>query len=522
MAKLQSILSKAAGSLSPQSWGPGLERSIAAAAPSWAANRAAHRMEAERLNYLAATYKASRPSLNREARSTQIVSESGQLTDADWANLVAWSEETYRNNPIMSGFIRRGCDSIIGTGLDIMPDTGDSGLDTDLAAAFQAYCARGGGWEATGRYSQPMAQRIAFTTAARSGDLLMYRADDGWQFFEAGQIGTPYNYNTATATIEKGVELDARGRAARYHVAKFSKLGYVDPTTSVAIRADKCVLIGHPEFFSGARALPIYHNSLVIFDDVKRYFDSELLGAITAACVTGEMKSPDSKALDALSLAKRVSTDSSGYRHAKLKFSAAQIIHTRPGEEFKLHAVNRPSNMFPEYIRINFRLLGFPIGLPLELSVMDFTESNFAAAKMAIVQAAITHMVWRQLVIYDQMLKPVYLDFLDTQRAVKIPDGTKKPRQHYVIEPITPWLEEYKESQARNAQLEGGWNTLTNILRQDMNRTLESVYNERVKEILLAKEKCKAAGLPDDHWEKIWKGMMVEKAKANPDKLQAA
>lgn len=527
MARVSTVLRNAAlglsAKLSPDSWGPPLERTIGALSAKWSSQRASYRLQAEQANYLAAAYKSASPGIQRGTSGQGVImSENGQLTDSDWASIVTRSESTYRNNMTMSGFISRACDSIVGTGLHIMPETGEKSLNQELDLAFRAHCAKGGGWEVTNRYSLGMAQRIGFTSISRSGDLLLYRSGEGWQFFEAGQVGTPWGYNTSQMEIQKGVELDDRGRAARYWVSRFSKLGYIDPTSAIGLRADKCLLIGNPKFFSGTRCLPIYHNALDRFEDMERYVEAELLGAMAASCIMAEINSPHANAVDAFNVTRpqdRGQAQQSAVNNFRM--APAQVIKTLPLEKITMHSPNRPSNMFPDFMRINLRLLGFEIGLPLEMAIMDFTETNYAAAKMAMVQAALTHMYWRELVLYEQMLKPIYLDWLDTQKAVRIPTTIKFPTRHYVIEPNTPWLEELKESQARNAQLEGGWNTLTHIMRQDMNRTIDSLFEERIAEILLAKKMAKAAGI-EDQWEKVWKGMRDEKAKSNPDVLQAA
>lgn len=467
--------------------------------------RAERRSRARALNarnkLLEASYNSATPTLQRGARSSITYSESGQLTQSGLDGMREWSRDLFRNNSLYSGMFRRGADNIVGTGIEVNPKSSDDGLNKELKAAFQDYTKAGGGWEVTGRFSFVFGQRLALYGSWRDGDLLLYRSDDGWQFFEGGQIGTPTGYDTQTMRIISGIQVDALNRPAYYWVSDYSKYGYIDGRSAKGLRADKCRHIANWEWASGVRGIPVHQNSLGKFEDLDRYLEAELLGAMAAACIMGEINSPqtDANALKALSVNRGTEAASTGTSQnpRKIEMAPAQVIHTYNDEEFKLHVANRPSAAFPDYVRTNIRILGAPLGMPLEIATMDFTQTNFAAAKMAMTQAMLTVLFWQEAVIRDQFIAPIYRDWIATQRDVKFTKKIEHVARFEVIPPKSEWLDPYKEALALNEGLDGRWDTLTRIAKDVMGRELEDIFNDRINEMLLAKKLAKENGLPE-------------------------
>lgn len=503
-----------------------LDGYISAVSPAWANARANRRAAAAQARYIEAGYDAAANRTQRSAgRGNNITSEYGAMTDSDLSTIIEWSSDTWRNNSIMSGLGRRAADNIIGSGLLVRPMTdGGAELNDELGRAFQEYTARGGGWEVTGQFSFGQAQRMTFFTVVRAADLVMYRSDDGWQFFEGGQIGTPLGYDREKTKIIQGVQIDQRGAPDYYWVANYSKYGYLDAKTAKGLRADLCQHIVNREFFSGYRGVPIWGNALGRFEDLDRYLEAELLGAMAGTCIVGEINSNAKNAHDILNTDKgKTDGGKSDEKHNRHQMAPGMIIRTYLGEKFNLHSPNRPGSSVPEFVRLNLRFVGFPVGMPLELGLMDFTQTNYAAAKMAVNQAALTQHFWRDEIVTDGMIGPVYRDWLTFQKAVKVPASVKRVTHFEVIPPKSAWLDEYKQSLALNEGLDGGWDTVTRIAKEEMNRTVRDIYLENADEILLAKKVCEEKGLPEGDWEKVRAGMRRDKAdKVASGKTEAA
>lgn len=502
-----------------------IERGITSLFPSWSASRAGQRVKAAQLNYIAAGYEAAarKNQRSRWKSGFSARTEDAELDDGRLSTIRERSREEWRNNSIYSGILTRAADNIVGTGLQLMPATSDRGLNAEIRAGWEAHTSKGGGWEYTRRWSLKEAQRMAFFSVAREGDLLMFRSDAGWQFFEAAQVGTPLGYNSATRRIAQGVEFSQDGLIDRYWVAPHSYLGYVEMSKATGLRADKCELVHNPQSLTLSRGLPVYHNAIDRFQDLDRYIEADLLGAMAAACIVGSLESPAGPgALDAIGVKRAApvggtsGTNTSGSTPRRVDLAPGAMVGLFPGEKFNMHAALRPTNTFPDYCRMNIRILGIPVGMPLEIALMDFGETVFAGAKMAMGQAMVSMMVWQEMVLAQQMIRRIYLDWLLDVSGITAPASVQGFKRFEIIPPPVPWIDPYREAGAINLGLEGNWDTITHIVREHMGRTLEDVMRERADEILLAQEIGREKGVdPERILRKIADFKPVDAAQAN-------
>ena len=496
-------------------WAQKLDAQISTAFPGWAAQRAAARARAAQSNYLATSYTSAQQNIQRRRHATMITSADGQLHGNDIGSIQEWSRDLWNNNPLYRGLFMRAADNIIGTGLVLVPKTEDPGeLNKELGEAFAEYTRRGGAWDATRTLSLAEAQRMGFFSVGRDGDFLMYRADAGWQHFEGGQIGTPRGYDTSGPRIIGGVQKDALDRPSYYWVADYAQWGYLDLAQAKGLRADLCSHVRRLEYFSQSRGLPVFQNALSQFEDFYSYLEAELLGAMASACVTMEINSPQANALSALGL-KTDATSQQAVQERNKKFTnlaPGQLVHTFTGEKLIQHNSTRPNSNLPEYVRQSLRLFGMQLGMPLEISVMDFSQTNYAAAKMAMNQAVCTMLGWRMVTV-EQQVTPVYHDWHDTQTAIKLPRTLKFPRRFEIIEPETGWIDAYKEALAINAGIEGGWETLAHAAKEHMRRELVDIVRDLAEQEKIIDKVAAESGVPA---EKLRAYMLGNKGAAQP------
>ncbi len=490
---------------------PSTVEKFSAISPAWQKRRAANRLTTLQLKaqaavqaQLLASYESATGSASRYPRETFPRSEFAQLLMQNQRDeVVEASRNTYRGSKLMRGFITRAADNIIGTGLEVVPKTKDKGYNAEQKAAFAEHTRAGGGWEVTGRWSLFGAQRTAFISAIRDGDLFLYNSDDGWQLFDGNQCGTPYGWD-ASGRIINGVEFSPIWKPTRYWIGDWSRWGYLDSRTAKGLRADKILHIGnHGEFVSEARPLPQYQAQLGLFEDVDKYLNAVVIRALGDACIMGEINSPHANAINAVSaapsaVAAQNASGEGGQEQRHVELAPGMFINTKPGEKFQLHSTNSPNGNVPDFIRIKLRLLGFPIGLPLELGLMDFTETNFAAAKMSISQATLTHYFFRYRILDDQLIRPVYEDFVANKSPVKLPRTVQGRADAYELtEPRIPWLEPLKEANALNTALKGGWDSLIRIAHDEMKREWSDIVNERAEVIAEGYRIIKERNLPE-------------------------
>lgn len=467
--------------------------------PGWGARRAEARMRIERSEYAAACYTAAQRSTQRVARNRRTISELGVLKDADLEAIREWSRDEWRQNAIYSGMIRRSVDHWLGTGHDVIPKTGDAPLDDELRAAFKEYGRKDGGFDAERRFSFKRRQRLVALSMLRDGDHLVYKSDEGWQFFEGGQIGTPRGYDNSKMRILSGIQIDGANRPVRYWVADYSDRGYIDGTKARGLRADRCLFIENTEFTSGLRAVPILANALPRFQDLDGMLEAELLGSRAASSIMGEIHSEDPNAFNALSGTNKSDDAKDSDSPRRLEWSPGTIVNTRGDEKFTIHSPNRPSQMFADFCRMMFRICGMPLAMPLELSLFDITDANFTVGRMLVQMAQRSWDVFN-LQHDEQFVIPVYLDWLANQKDVTVPAATPKPRNFELHAPQPPWIDPKKEAEAKQVLLECGAETLTNVAKT-MQRDVEDILEEQM--ILIVTAKQIAAKYKHDDWRDV-------------------
>lgn len=480
------------------------DATISALFPGWSRKRAEARLEATRSNYLAAAYDAARQTAQRKPRNTLTMSESGQLSDLDLDSIREWSRDTWRNNSIFSGICRRAADNVIGPELVLQPMSKDAGFNAEVKAGFHEYTRRGGGWEVSGRWDLGAFQRAGLFGVWRDGDLLMYRSDEGWQWFEGGQMGTPNGYDQTVDSITAGISMGPGQKPLRYWIADYSRFGYIDGRSAKGLRADKCVHVWVPEFLSGVRGVPLFASTLARIEDFDRYVEAHLLGAMARACVVGEINSPKSgagAALDVRPIGQQNQDPTD--RPKPRQLAPAMILETFTQEKFTMHSPNVQGGEFAEYFRGNVRLFGMPVGMPLELTFMDFSQTNFAAAKMAVMQSAKTQNYWRRSVVTDRLTAPIYVDYVDNvfpKSGARPADATK----FEIVPPEQDWIQPHQETAALNSAISSGWDTRTRVARDEMGRVFTDVMRENAQEIVDARAICVEKGIdPDLYWREV-------------------
>lgn len=462
--------------------------------PGLAARRQDARVRLQQGLALEAAYRSAQRDAQRGPSGEVRGSSENWHLLADLDETIERSRETWRNNSIYSGVCRRSVDNMLGgVGVRVIPKTGDKELDQALQEAWEAHGEADGDLLWT-RRSFAQAQRMILLTAMREGNVLAYRSSGGWQLFEGAQIGTPMGYDRRAMQIHNGVQVDGQGRETRYWVAEYSKYGFLETASARGIRASECLLLGNPEYLSGYRAMPALQNALDRFDDVDGYLEAELFGSRMAASVLGEIKATDDKVWRALNTAKEDSTAvKDGMK--RIQFKPGTLFRSLPGEEFKLHYIQRPGQSFPDYMRVMFRVIGMPVGMPLELAFMDFSETNFSAAKFMMLQAQRTLEVWLMLVLAP-WVRRAYRDWLAEQTEVRIKKSTRRPGGFELQYPRSQWIDALKEAQARFVGLKAGYTSLTEICRE-LNREVEDVLTERAEELVMARAVCEKAQVPE-------------------------
>lgn len=409
----------------------------------------------------------------------------------DLPELMARCDHQWRNNGLFSGLITRAVDNIVGKGIHVLPQTGDRELNRALELEFHEYMSDSDAYGPDGMNGY-QAQRVALLDVFRGGNNLHYESDAGWQSFEPAQVGTPLGYSTDLRRIQQGVEIGETGRVSRYWVGPFAAWGYVDMSQAVGLRADRCLLIGNREYASGHRSVPPLGNVVERFVHADKFIETYLVGARMASSIVATVTSPDKKILNAFATALTNGTVAKGQEDnlpplsKRVRMAPASIIPLLGDEKFDFKSPGLQHTEFAAYIRFMMRICGIKIGMPLEIGILDFSETNFSSSKMLAAQAMLTWGQYQELVM-GPLVRRQYSTWFRKTRKTAIPKSGTDVARFEIKFPKPAWIDSLKEAMARREGVDSGWLSNTSVA-SEMGRVIEDVIQERAAEVKAAIE----------------------------------
>jgi lambda family phage portal protein len=227
------------------------------------------------------------------------------------------------------------------------------------------------------------------------------------------------------------------------------------------------------------------------FKTIDRYKTAELQAAVVNAMVAGVIESglPAEQILEFFG--GKVESYLSGRAEHKVKMQGGTIIPLYPGDKWSSHTPSRPNAQFGDFMENIHRHIGASIGLPLELLMKDFSQTNYSSARAALLEA------WRffgcrrdALITY--WCDPIYQMWLEELIGAKGLEGVTL--EQYLDDPIAwsrcgwigdgrGWIDPLKEAQASEYRRKAGVSTLAREAAEqglDWRDVQEDIVSEEV------------------------------------------
>lgn len=349
-------------------------------------------------------YAGAIPSKFRRTRD-----DLGGTGDAHYRNgLGFWQLREYardmdRNDAVFGQLVDRALDNILGTGLRPDPDTGDIGLDQDQQDRFEEWATD----EAMCDYSQrkdfSSLERLALRHRFVDGDCVVIPHQEGknlrLQLLEGDRLpetvdifkdiihGVKVNFQTDqiesyyfTVPVAGRRQLggrripaivgtpETREVAARDQNGRLQVLHLLDPQRITQTR--------------GVTAFRAVFDVLGMFEDVQfaKLVQQQVVSMI-AVFIESERNMPWGNR----------TTDTSGRTDGGTstfdELSPGLTVRLKPGEKMNGFSPNVPNPEFFPHVRLILRLIGCSIGMPLELVLLDTSDTTFHGYRGALQQA---------------------------------------------------------------------------------------------------------------------------------------
>ncbi len=402
----------------------------------------------------------------------------------DREKLLAQSRYFYSNNAIYRGMIDRAVGYIVGTGFGLQMASASTPYNKTVEKLWRDYWVRP---EIRGLISGRKVEKMVARELLLCGDTGIIKTDKSLiQMIEAEQIaGKQPNYD--------GIKKDAMGRPVEYYIARY-KRGRVNRSTSKGFQPKHVLFITDPDRPSSTRSVPPAQAAFAMLHRINDVCDSEAIAwqllSRMAVAITRE-DAPElgyNESKDDPDKNSAADVGSTSTRLTELDY--ALMFHANPGEEIKGIDRNLPGKDFPASVRMFLRLLGLPLGMPLEITLLDWTKSNYSQSRAVLQQAYQTFIDW-QISLLDYFLTPI----LEWKMQQWIGSGLVKERKrdqykHQWIAPTFPWIDQVKEAKAYGMRVDRGFATHGGVLKS-LNKDRSDEMDVRVEEVRDAIKRAK-------------------------------
>jgi len=410
------------------------------------------RMRSSSAMKLSQAYRVTDWGRSRWSDSRVTASGDSFNTQPDLESMRAQCYAMDRNNGLFSGVLDRAIDNIVGSGPIFQMQTKDKGLNAALEERMAIYDA--GEIDATGLRNKREMLRHGLRAVFTGGDHSFAKLSNGKiQGIEAGLIVDDYN-KPGTAS---GIAHDSKGMISGFRVGRWTEYGGIDRSNTRIIPAKHMMYLPHLTRWSAERGVPVLASTIELFERLDDYIEATIVAAQVGACqavaIATEMGGELAKQTSDTETAQ---DDDDQYI---IEQEPGGIYYLRPGESVTQIKPEHPSTQFEPFMKSMLRLVGLPLGLPLELVLLDFSDTNYSSARAAFLQAYIGFRTW-QYFLDSRFLRPLSdwkLTHFFKELGIK---DTPENRKFVNIPSGWAWVDPMKEAQGAKIAIELGLTTL--------------------------------------------------------------
>lgn len=400
------------------------------------------------------------------------------------------SREIYENNVLGNALINRAVDNIIGEGMTVKPTSSDDGFNAEAEAWWSTqYMA-----DSMGRFSNSELQRVWFKSYVRDGDIgaIMLRLGQV-QTVESDYIQSPNNsgdlYNGALVEpdIVDGFKVT---RGGRYQEAYIASIGAKGQTEWPAVPFRNFLF--HANYDRANRTAVRGVPKLAIIRPLLEHIDGTLEAVTIAhrmAASFGLLRKMTTPAQANAALPALSTTPSTGDINKAFAIRPGMVESLGLNEDAIQVRAEHPVASFESFMATLVRFAGIPLGLPLELALLDFSKTNYSSARASLEQA------YRSFRVEQKRFVDAWLSKWYRWRIAKavnmgdfgsrgIPDNFL---EHKWFAQPWPYLNPVEDAQGVMAAVDAGMTTLTQELAR-RGQTLKEWVKEKSKEMKLAAE----------------------------------
>lgn len=458
-----------------------LDAAIRWIAPGWALRRSIARLQIVEVERLGAYRGAEhlRPDRRRSSYGG---------TSADWAQeqsydrrqLVERAQQLERDSLIAEALLSASVQNVVGCGFKLQAHSGDPDWNTQAEALWSDWTEREADSRGISTFDELLA--LAFRSYLRDGDVGAVLEEDGrLRFVESSEIASREGGIRIGRGVD-GIDLDERGRPTRYWIAADQRTPYSDRRLQgefIEVPADQILFLARRQRLSQTRGISAFSGATWIIEQIDGQIEAVTVAARMAACFGIVLKRAARLPIT------NTITDGAGNTRKNLHLEPGSILEIDPGESIEQVAPQHPSTSFESSVRLLIRFVARPFGLPLEVALADFSQSNYSSSRGALLQA------WQGWRCHQKLLKRfcsrVYAWKLAGWTAAGVLPARADALAHMWMAPGWQWVDPQAEIQAGMAAIDAGFDTATNIAARN-GLDYEEIILGRERELAFAEE----------------------------------
>lgn len=430
----------------------------------------------------------------RENRAELAYGSADYQMRYDRETIVAMSRQMDQDVWLYETIFNRFCDYVLGpTGFTLQAKTSDEYTNDKIEQELWPRFAESP--EITGEHDYRDCQEITLRERGVAGDTAWIELGPGagddagrLQHIEAERIACGKTKADNGDRIEQGVQLTTSGRRVAYWIADVDPNGYLNVGSAKAFpAADVHYVPGRVKRSSETRRMPVLNSSIAIAHRIDDILTSEAVAWQVLSRLVATLKrdgaAPGKQAIrSGINARKKTPTDTAQSAQLISDLGMAILFQAGPKDELSVVSQNRPSQQFKESLMLFVRLFGVPLGMPLEILLLDWQGANYSNARAILLQAFLAFRIWQrgQVTAFDT---PVY------RRRVGrwIAEGKLRWRpdifKHAWDLPGWPWIDEDKEVSAWSRKIDRAIASQTEALAS-LNKDRREMLKLRKTEIL--------------------------------------
>jgi capsid protein len=423
-------------------------------------------------------YKSAKVARKYGFYSGPSIYDSQYNTQLDRETLISVSRDLYKDNCIYQGVINRLCNYIT-NGLSIQARTSDQSWNQKAESLFNQWFKNP---EIRNLYDGKKLLNLVVREMFITGDSTLIMLSNGkLQLIESEQV--------RAKKINESILYNDNGTPTYYNVCSY-KNGSLTYTNSKQYPADKIIFVCDMDRPSTSRGVPLLQASFSQF-----YRINDILEAITNSmqlqsrlAVSITRQGGPEQTLAESTLEDGASDDDTEELSNRISYMDDAIIFSgEVGDEIKSIAHDIPNNNINDVLRLFLRFIGLPCGIPLEVILLDWTQSNYSQSKAVIEQFLATLDSFQNLLInsfFNKIWKWKMEEFI---KDGKLPKNSEYDKLEIIKPGYQYMLDIEKEANGTAVQVEKGFKSYTDSLKS-YGKEYVDVINQRQAEIQKAIE----------------------------------